>query len=118
LDEDNTRLLEFGCGQGVLAMQLCQHVASYTGIDASSGAAARLNERFIHQGLEPGEAKAYSFDVHHSNQEGQASIVDIEPVDCIVASMVHHHLSDPASTTQLLIHRYLKPGGKIAIIDL
>ncbi|KAI9226731.1 MAG: S-adenosyl-L-methionine-dependent methyltransferase [Piptocephalis tieghemiana] len=124
LDEEHTRLLEFGCGGGALAMHLCQDVASYTGIDASSKAVARLNERFSHQGLEPSEAQAHCFNVHHQLDPPQTLAspsnpsLHIDPVDCLVASMVHHHLPDPTSTTALLIHHFLKPGGTVAILDL
>jgi ubiquinone/menaquinone biosynthesis C-methylase UbiE len=101
-------VLDFGCGTGLLTLQLQPYVHSITGIDSSEGMLAILNEK-IHYG-------------HMKNVTTRQ--IDLDRGDVltgryhlVVSSMTLHHIRD----ISLLLAQFftvIQPGGWLAIADL
>lgn len=100
------RVLDYGCGTGLLAWSLAEHVAHVTLADTSDGmlevartGAARDPERFTVVRLDLTESPAP------------------EPYDLIVSAMALHHI--PETEAVLVAFRdALMPGGWVALADL
>jgi 2-polyprenyl-3-methyl-5-hydroxy-6-metoxy-1,4-benzoquinol methylase len=103
-----TRLLDYGCGTGLVAMHLLPHVGSLTGLDSSPGMlsvfAGKLSSQeqdrvtLDHLDLAAGGRFSGSFHV-------------------IVAAMLLHHVEKPSDLIgQLATH--LVPGGCLCLADL
>jgi ubiquinone/menaquinone biosynthesis C-methylase UbiE len=99
-------VLDFGCGTGIVTLQLAGSVASVTGVDSSQGMLEVLNEKIGRQGhtnvttrhLHPGDDLAGAYDL-------------------IVSSMTLHHVEDiDALLTQFF--RSLKVPGWLCVADL
>lgn len=101
-------VLDFGCGTGLLTLQLRPHVRSITGIDSSEGMLAILNEK-IHYGNIP-NVKTRHIDLDRGDVlAGQYHLV--------ASSMTLHHIRNvPALLAQC--YNVLLPGGWLAIADL
>ncbi|MBI5006091.1 MAG: class I SAM-dependent methyltransferase [Nitrosomonadales bacterium] len=101
-------VLDYGCGTGLLAMQLQAHVRSVTGADSSPAMIAVLNDKIAT--LKPGNVSTQRVDFERgAHARGE--------YDLIVSSMVTHHVPDTAALFKewkLL----LKPHGQIAFADL
>lgn len=103
---DQMDLLDFGCGTGLVSLQLAPFVRSVTGTDTSAGMLARLDDKIESAGirnvtthlLKPGE-----------KLRGQ--------YDAIVSSMTLHHIKDTQALLVQMAH-CLKPGGFLCIADL
>ena len=101
-------VLDFGCGTGLLTLQLQPHVQSITGIDSSEGMLAILNEK-IHYGNIL-NVKTRQIDLDRGDVlTGQYNL--------IISSMTLHHIRNvPALLAQF--YQVLPPSGWIAIADL
>lgn len=101
-------VLDFGCGTGLLTLQLQPHVQSITGIDSSEGMLAILNEK-IHYGNIL-NVKTRQIDLDRGDVlTGQYNL--------IISSMTLHHIRNvPALLAQC--YNVLLPGGWLAIADL
>ncbi|KZV99126.1 S-adenosyl-L-methionine-dependent methyltransferase, partial [Exidia glandulosa HHB12029] len=105
-EEDETVLLDFACGTGLVSRALAPVCKSVVGADVNPSAIARYNARVVQQGLAPEEMRAV-----HVDQLGA------EKFDVVVCSMAYHHFSSIASSTTQLA-AYLKPGGALFVADL
>jgi ubiquinone/menaquinone biosynthesis C-methylase UbiE len=101
-------ILDFGCGTGLLTLQLQPLVRSITGVDSSQGMLDVLNSKIDEQKL--------------SNVKTE--LVDIEKGDVlkgnfhiIVSSMTLHHIQDIESLFKQF-YECLLPGGRLCIADL
>ena len=99
-------VLDFGCGTGIVTLQLAPSVASVTGVDSSAGMLEVLSAKINRQGhtnvttrqLNPGDEVSGSYDL-------------------IVTSMTLHHVADiDAQLTQFF--RALKAPGWLCVADL
>ena len=101
-------LLEFGCGTGLVSMELYGQVACITLLDTSPGMIEVLQEKIAH----------YAIDNMHP-RIGDLSAIDRdkERFDLIYSNMVLHHVTAPIQTLSDLAE-LLKPGGVICIGDL
>jgi len=99
-------VLDFGCGTGIVTLQLAPSVGFVTGVDSSQGMLEVLNAKIDRQGhanvttrrLHPGEDLAGAYDL-------------------IVSSMTLHHIEDiDALLTQFF--RSLKAPGWLCVADL
>ena len=101
-------VLDYGCGTGLLAMQLQPHVKSVTGADSSPAMIAVLTDKI--DTLKPGNVSAQLVDFERgAHASGE--------YDLIVSSMVTHHIPDTAALFKEW-KRLLKPHGQIAFADL
>ena len=103
-------VLDVGCGPGVIAGALARHApwASVTGLDTSEPLLERLQTRMAADGL--GER------VIAVNADLEAPLPPMEPADVIWASMVLHHVNDPAAVLASLLQQ-LRPGGTLVLVE-
>jgi ubiquinone/menaquinone biosynthesis C-methylase UbiE len=101
-------VLDYGCGTGLIAMQLQPHVHSVCGADSSPAMVAVLQDKIAT--LKPGNVSAQLVDFEHgAHAAGE--------YDLIVSSMVTHHIPDTAALLREW-KRLLRPNGQIAFADL
>ncbi len=101
-------VLEFGCGTGLVTVQIAPYVGSILAVDSSKDMLAVLEEKISKQGISSITPLAIHLDA--SSKPGQL-------FDLIFSSMTLHHIDDVAGLLALF-HSMLKPGGRIAIADL
>lgn len=101
------RILDVGCGDGVLATRLAQGGARVTGLDASADmiAAARSRAKAAGVGadLVEGDAGDLPFPTGH--------------FDCVVSVATLCFVGDPGPTIRDMV-RVLKPGGRLILGEL
>jgi ubiquinone/menaquinone biosynthesis C-methylase UbiE len=101
-------VLDYGCGTGLLAMQLQARVRSVTGADSSPAMLDVLKDKIAT--LKPGNVSAQLVDFERgAHASGE--------YDLIVSSMVTHHIPDTAALLREW-KRLLRPHGQIAFADL
>ena len=101
-------VLDFGCGTGLLTLQLQPKVRSITGVDSSEGMLAVLRAKIAQGGL--GNVRA----VHVDLDRGQSLP---GRYDLVVSSMTLHHIPDVARLLACF-REALKPAGWLGIADL
>ena len=100
-------VLDFGCGTGLVSLELAPRVGSLAGADTSAGMLEAL----------AGKAAAQHIPLHLIPLEASGAGDLGGPYDLIVSSMTLHHVEDvPTLFTRLLGH--LRPGGHVALADL
>ena len=101
------KVLDFGCGTGLVALELAGRVGSLSGADTSPEMLKALADKARAQGLAVGLLSL--------EPEGGGDLGG--PYDLIVSSMTLHHVADvPALFRRFLDH--LRPGGRVALADL
>ncbi len=100
-------VLDFGCGTGLVTLDLASRVGSIAGADTSSGMLKTLAEKAATQGT---PVRLIALDA--------AGTGDLDgPYDLIVSSMTLHHVADVPALFHHFI-RALRPGGRVALADL
>jgi len=102
------RILDFGCGTGLITRQLAPHVASVTSADTSAEMLRVLAQKARAAGLEGVETRHL--------EPGYPSLKGAS-FDVIVSSMVFHHIEDVPSVLEHFA-AWLRPDGWVAIADL
>lgn len=103
-----TRALDFGCGSGLVGMQLYSEVGSLTMMDTSAGMLALLKEKIAQNKIT--NMAVLNCDIF------TAATLPAE-FDLIYMNSVLHHIEDiPAFLEK--IRSMLKPGGQLCIGDL
>jgi ubiquinone/menaquinone biosynthesis C-methylase UbiE len=105
------RALEFGCGTGLVTMEIASLAGSIVAIDTSREMLAVFHEKIRTSGLMNIETR--EIDLLSPLQNG----LQEESFDLIYSSMTLHHISDTAGFLDH-ISNVLAPGGMIAIADL
>lgn len=101
------RVMELGCGTGLLSFQLLARAQSILGVDTSDGMLAAFDRKAA----------------GHPNVASR--LVDLEteplgdhpPFDLVASTMAFHHLNHPGAMVKRL-KGMLAPGGKLAVVDL
>jgi ubiquinone/menaquinone biosynthesis C-methylase UbiE len=106
--ERTDRLMDFGCGTGLVSLALEPHVDAITGVDSSHGMLDVFNNKIRHYGI--------------SNVS--TALVDIDkadlptgPFNCIVSSMTMHHIKDIPLLLKKM-HAVIDKKGKLFVADL
>ncbi|MCB2126196.1 MAG: class I SAM-dependent methyltransferase [Albidovulum sp.] len=101
------RILDVGCGDGVLATRLARSGARVTGIDASADMIAAARRRAKAAGVEidlvEGDARGLPFPAGY--------------FDCVVSVATLCFVDDPRPTIRDMV-RVLKPGGRLILGEL
>lgn len=99
-------VLDFGCGTGIVTLQLAASVGTVTGVDSSQGMLEVLNAKIDRQG----QTNVTTRRLHPGDEVSGA-------YDLIVTSMTLHHVADiDAQLTQFF--RALKASGWLCVADL
>jgi len=106
--KSDMRVLDFGCGTGLLSLRLAGSVKSLTGLDNSAGMLEVFAEKAGQMGLTNVNTVCLNLD------EGDP----LEPgYDLIISAMALHHVKNTRKVIADL-HQALNPGGILAIADL
>jgi ubiquinone/menaquinone biosynthesis C-methylase UbiE len=106
LPQKELRILEVGCGTGLLGSQFLKGNNHLLGIDTSSGMLSVFNEKFKNNP----QVKSYLLNLETENLAENG-------FELIVSSMAFHHLVNPLNILKKL-KELSSPGGIIALIDL
>jgi len=102
------RVLDFGCGTGLVTLGLAPLVREVIAADSSQGMLEQLAGKLADAGI----SNVMPFLIPHDGAETLP-----KPVNLVVSSMTMHHIADVSS----LIKRFqniLTPGGQLGIADL
>ena len=106
------RVLEIGCGTGMVLFQLLDHIAHYTGIDLSAAALEKIRNT-----LRPDERHKVDLE-----QKAAHELDDLTggPFDTILLNSVAQYFPDSAYLQRVLVSasQKLAPGGRIFIGDV
>ncbi len=102
------KVLEFGCGTGLVTVQIAPYVGSILAVDSSQDMLAVLEEKIRKQQLTNITPLAVHLDESTSPEES---------FDLIFSSMTLHHIEDVDALLGLF-HSMLRTGGRLAIADL
>lgn len=103
------RVLDFGCGTGLLTLFLAPYARAIDGVDSSAGMIAVLAEK-ISAG-ELGKVRAIHWEGDGCLPPGSGTY------DLVVTNMTMHHVADVPALLGVLVS-VLAPGGMICIADL
>lgn len=104
----DTNFLDIGCGTGWalnLAAQSVNNAGTFYGVDLSSRMIGKAKENF--EGKE---------NFHFLQADSQSIPLESDFFDAIICTHSFHHYLDPQKVMSE-IHRLLKPGGKVYILD-
>ncbi|MFA5583180.1 MAG: class I SAM-dependent methyltransferase [Bacteriovoracaceae bacterium] len=102
------KMMDFGCGTGLLASHFLDDAKMILGIETSQGMEKVFNERF----------KAHEkVNLLVINLEESELPCEYGPFDLIMTGMAFHHLKNPQKMLTTF-KKLLTPNGKIFIIDL
>jgi tRNA (cmo5U34)-methyltransferase len=99
--------MEYGCGTGLVGLDLAPRLASLVAADASPGMLEILKAKISEQGIR--NIFPRLLDLHHDDCA--------QEFDLIFSAMTLHHLAD-ADLILTKFFQSLKPGGIIALADL
>jgi ubiquinone/menaquinone biosynthesis C-methylase UbiE len=101
------RAMEYGCGTGLVGLNLANRLASLVAADSSSGMLEIIKAKIVEMGIK--NVFPCLLDLHHDDCD--------QDFDLIFSAMTLHHLSD-IDVILLKFFQCLKPGGILAIADL
>lgn len=106
--DSSMSVMEYGCGTGLVGLQLLEKIGKATFVDSSEGMLEVLSSKIEQQNLV--NARVVNVDLSQDN-------TFCDTYDLIISSMTLHHIPDYASIISRF-SRLLKPKGKLAIVDL
>ena len=104
---EGLRILDVGCGGGLLTEPLKRLGANVTGLDASAEAIKAAKDH----------ASVVGLDIDYRVGDLSTITNELDQFDVVIASEVIEHVSDPQSFIEE-IHKLINPGGKLIITTL
>ena len=101
----NLKMMDFGCGTGLLSENFIDYSSEFLGVDTSSGMLEVFNQKFKNNP----NVHSKNINLEVENFKGN--------YDLIISSMAFHHLSTPERVLKKM-KEMLNEDGKIAIVDL
>lgn len=101
-------VLDFGCGTGLVTLEIQPFVRTITGADTSAGMLQKLRDKVDARGL--GNVATILIGKEHDT-------LPSERFSLLVSSMTLHHVEDVSALLQEF-YRVLVPGGVVALADL
>jgi len=105
--QNSLKILEVGCGTGLLGSHFIKDNNSLLGLDTSLGMLEVFNQKFKNNK----NVRSLFLNLEDNNLEEKIQF------DLIISSMAFHHLKNPSKMI-LKLKNMLTPNGVIAIIDL
>ncbi len=102
---DTMDLLDYGCGTGLVSLQLLPHVKSLLGLDTSAGMLEVFRRRLTENRLTNGRC------------EIMGSTIPENSFHLIISTMTMHHVENLAPLFKQF-HTALHSGGRVALLDL
>jgi ubiquinone/menaquinone biosynthesis C-methylase UbiE len=103
LPERRQRVLDVGCGTGILADELSRHFGSVVAIDISEPMLAIAR------------ARRFAPNIDYRREDANHLALD-QTFDCIISHSTFHHLEDISATLRTL-KASLEPRGRLILID-
>lgn len=114
----STKVLNFGCGTGLLEAQLRLDVSGIIGIDISAGMISEMKSKIEREKWT--NVSALQMDILLDNEEvhktSQREELSEQGFDLVISFYTFHHLQDVDAIGKALM-KYLKPGGYFCMID-
>eukprot|EP00761_Pharyngomonas_kirbyi_P011474 gb/GECH01011499.1/.p1 GENE.gb/GECH01011499.1/~~gb/GECH01011499.1/.p1 ORF type:complete len:251 (+),score=63.90 gb/GECH01011499.1/:1-753(+) len=110
------RILDFGCGTGVVSFILAPKAGQVVGLDTSEGMIQTLRDKAEKQGMLD-KVSGVVEDITPSEWEPSSDAVQPGSYDIVVSSLTLHHIHDPALIVKRLANM-LKPNGTMMIMDI
>ncbi|RDB19283.1 hypothetical protein Hypma_013693 [Hypsizygus marmoreus] len=111
-DENETTVMEFACGTGLVSRELAPYSKRIVGVDISQGMVDQFNRRVTNQGIPFEEMNAVCVEL-----KGEAGELGDERFDVIFCASSYHHFTSIDDVTRVLAY-FLKPGGSLFVVDL
>ncbi len=105
------RALEFGCGTGLVSLEIAQFVKTLSAIDTSPEMLAVLEEKISRSGITNIETSCTNLSA------SSETTLKEKRFELIYSSMTLHHIDDTAAFLNRLAD-LLSPGGIVALADL
>ena len=106
--KENYHCMEFGCGTGLLTINVSKHVASITGVDSSQGMIDQFNIK-----AEKCEKQNMIGKCLFLDRPGQ---LERPKFDFIYSNLTIHHIAQPFELFKLF-YKYLEEGGVLFLAD-
>lgn len=100
--------MEFGCGTGLVGVQLIDSFEAITFVDSSAGMIEQVKKKLSELSIRSASALCCDF---------MTTIPSDLQVDYIFSSLVLHHIID-TKTILTRLHRLLNSGGHLLLVDL
>ncbi|KAI6151228.1 S-adenosyl-L-methionine-dependent methyltransferase [Pisolithus tinctorius] len=111
--EEETTVMDFACGTGLISRELAPHAKSIVGVDISQSMVDMYNLGVYNQGISPDEMRAVCIPAIKEDEEHLKGMT----FDVVVCANAYHHFASIDSVTKSLVS-YLKQGGSLLVADL
>jgi len=111
------RVLEFGCGTGLVGALLEEYVQEFVGVDLSQEMINQFHKKIQERDL-TSRYSAHCIDLLEKPIFEKQDSSKYQQFDLIYSVMVLHHVKDVTHTISELVHRHLAPGGILILLDL
>jgi ubiquinone/menaquinone biosynthesis C-methylase UbiE len=105
------KVMEFGCGTGLITTQIAPHTGLFYAVDTSPGMLEILDEKIAAARFEHVITRCLDL----ADPESRKQLPD--DFDLVYSSMTLHHIRDTEPYLESL-YGYIAPGGKLAVADL
>ncbi|CAH0019742.1 unnamed protein product [Clonostachys rhizophaga] len=117
--DQETKMLDYACGDGMVSRALAKYISKSRGIDISSGMVAQYNARAASEGYSQDKMHAVHGDLITADTAASDHIIntpEYNDFDLAVISLALHHVENPQQMVSKLADR-LADGGVLLIID-